>query len=179
MKHEELVGPMAIVVATYDSKLGAKRALQAVKSHHDELHISDAAVLRKNAKGRVRVSETADWSGRKGMVVGGIVGGAIGVLTGGIGWLALGGAAAAGLTSRLRDTGFDNAQLRELSTRLDEDTSMFVVVCEEEYVEECSEAVRIDGCTALLVHVIDEEATAALTVLEVFEVQDAADRAQV
>src|SRR4051812_11279019 len=118
---ETSITPRAIIVARFEGVHGGHEALKSFEGQFKQqgLDISDCAVLRKDEKGRIRISETSDWSGRKGMAVGGIAGGALGVMTGGVGWLVLGGAAIVGLASRLRDTGFDNEQLRLITEHLD------------------------------------------------------------
>jgi uncharacterized membrane protein len=168
------VVPCTIIVATFDGKQGAHDALGALKKARkpDGLEIEDAVALRKDEKGRVRVSETGDWSGRRGMAVGGIAGGALGVLTGGIGWLALGGAAAAGLTSRLRDSGFDNAELKEVVNRLDPNTSALLLVGSNASADRCVELVKEAGCDAVFTHRLDVDTTVDLTVTSALEIID-------
>lgn len=166
------ITPCTIIVATFDKQGGAHDALNAVKKarRKEDLQIEDCVALRKDEKGKVRVSETGDWSGKRGMVVGGIAGGALGVLTGGVGWLALGGAAAAGLTSRLRDSGFDNEELDIVVSRLDPNTSALLLVCDNESTQRCVEIVKEADCNAVFTHQLDLHATVDMTVVSALEV---------
>lgn len=166
--------PCTIIVATFDSAQGAHDGLGTLKKarRKEDLEIQDAVSLRKDDKGRIRVTETGDWSGRRGMVVGGIAGGALGVLTGGVGWLALGGAAATGLTSRLRDSGFDNQELRTLTNRLDPNTSALLVVCANSSADHCVDVIKAAGCDAVFTHRLDVSTTVDMTVTSALEVID-------
>lgn len=172
-RHEEIeLSPHTIMLALFETKDGAHDALGALKRIRSErdLHIDDAAVLRRGANGRVRISETSDWSGRKGMVVGGVAGAAIGVLTGGVGWLALGGAAAAGLTSRLRDSGFDNEALQALASQLDVDSSALLAVCADDVAQLCIDTMRDAGCVDQVVYRLNVDETKDLTIVDVLEI---------
>lgn len=166
--------PCTIMVATFEHAKGAHDALGVLKKARkpDSLEIEDAVSLRKDEKGKVRVTETGDWSGRRGMVVGGIAGGALGVLTGGVGFLALGGAAATGLTSRLRDSGFDNEELRTVTSRLDPDTSALLVVCANASADRVVELAKDAGCDAVFTHRLDVHTTVDMTVTSALEVVD-------
>ena len=163
-----------IIVAAYDSKTGAHDALEYVKRHRSEedLEIYDGVTLRKDEKGRIRVTETADWSGKKGMMVGGIAGAAIGVLTGGVGWLMVGGAAVVGLASRLRDSGFDNDQLRQVTSHLSSDTSALLFVCHPDNAIRCAELCRETDCLELYLAQLDMATTAELTVVDALELAE-------
>ena len=172
--HPSDIVPCTIIVATFDHVQGAHDALGVLKKarRKDDLEVQDAVSLRKDEKGRIRVSETGDWSGKRGMVVGGIAGGALGVLTGGVGWLALGGAAATGLTSRLRDSGFDNEELREITSRLDPNTSALLVVCANSSADRCVELIKDAGCDAVFTHRLDVNTTVDMTVTSALEAID-------
>lgn len=163
---ESKIEPQTIIVARFDSADEGHGALKQLKHVHRKEHVEivDAALLRKNEKGRLRIAETSDWSGRKGMAVGGVAGAAIGVITGGIGFLAVGGAAVAGLAARLRDTGFDNARLRELTEQLDPDSSALLVVCPTNSAARCAEVCHEAGAADVYRVELDLEITAELHV---------------
>jgi uncharacterized membrane protein len=106
------------------------------------------------------------------MLVGGIAGGALGVLTGGVGWLALGGAAAVGLTSRVRDSGFDNKALHSITDELEPNQSMLLCVCANADADRVSECLRECGALALMSHRLDVDTTVDLTITSALEVFD-------
>lgn len=163
--HELSPEPHTIIVSLYEDVDGAKTALKSLKKvrKDKDIEITDAAILRKNEAGKIRVSETGDWSGKKGMVVGGIAGAAIGVITGGVGFLAVGGAAVAGLASRLRDSGFENDHLHAVTDQLTPDSSALLVVCATEDCEPCVDVVR-ESASELYVMQLDVTVTADLTI---------------
>ena len=163
---EPKIEPQAIIVALYDSADAGRAALKELKHvrKDKDLAITDVALLRKNEKGKVRISETADWSGRKGAAVGGVAGAALGVITGGVGFLALGGAAVAGLASRLRDSGFDNEQLKAITTNLDPNSAAVLVVCSEAATDACVEVCKGAGAVDLYRVALDMQLTADLYV---------------
>ncbi len=77
--------PVQLIVAAYQDEDGAKNAVAELKKAKKEklIAIKDAAVLRKDKKGKVHIVETADMGGGKGLAFGGVVGGAVGVIAGG------------------------------------------------------------------------------------------------
>ena len=118
---------MQIIVANFDNKDGAKDALKAVK--HEKIKRGDVAILSKNAKGKIRVKETADWGGGKGAVAGAVVGSFIPV----VGTLA--GAVIGGVAAKLRDGGFPNDKLKDMANSLEPDHSMYVMLTDSDSVE--------------------------------------------
>jgi len=89
--------PVQFIVAAFQDADGASAALRQLKEARKEglIKIENAAVITKDAEGKLRIKETADMGGGKGAAIGGVVGGVIGLLAGPIGWAALGGAAIA------------------------------------------------------------------------------------
>src|SRR5262245_10106097 len=100
--------PIQIVAAAFTSQDGASQALQALKDARAAglVAIDNAAVLTKDANGKLDIKETNDWGGGKGAVIGGVAGAAIGLLAGPVGWATGIGALIGGLAAKLRDSGF-------------------------------------------------------------------------
>src|SRR5512135_3866851 len=84
--------PVQVVVAAFKDENTASEALKALKQARNQglIKIVDAAVLRKDANGKLHIKETADMGGGKGAVIGGIAGGVIGLLAGPVGWAVVG-----------------------------------------------------------------------------------------
>jgi uncharacterized membrane protein len=76
--------PVELIVAAFQDEEAAAEALKALKQARREklIRIQDAAVLRKDEKGKVHIRETADMGGGKGAALGGVAGAAIGLLAG-------------------------------------------------------------------------------------------------
>ena len=95
--------PVEIIVAAFQDPNGASAALEELKQAKKQglIKIEDAAILVKDADGKLRIKETADMGGGKGAVIGGVLGGVVGLLAGPIGWAALGGAVIGGLAAKI------------------------------------------------------------------------------
>ena len=112
--------PVQVVVAAFKDEASADDVLKSLKEAKKQglIKIVDAAVLRKDDKGKLHIKETADMGGGKGAVIGGVLGGVIGLLAGPIGWAALGGAVIGGLAAKMRDGGFKDDRLKKLGEGL-------------------------------------------------------------
>jgi uncharacterized membrane protein len=130
--------PVQVVVAAFKDENTASQALKALKQARNQglIKIVDAAVLRKDEKGKLHIKETADMGGGKGAVIGGIAGAVVGVLVGPIGWAALGGAAIGGLAAKLHDGGFKDERLKKLGEGLGPGNSAIIAVVEHTWVRE-------------------------------------------
>jgi len=130
--------PVQIVIAAFQDENAAGHALdQLDRAQHDKLiHIRNAAVVRRDSNNKLHVSETRDWSGKRGLAVGGLLGAAVGILAGPIGLAAGAGAAIGGLAARLRDSGFSDDRLRRIGDGLLPGTSVLVAVIEHSWVEQ-------------------------------------------
>jgi len=135
--------PIQLVVAAFKDEGTAKAALKALKQAQKAkvIKIENAAVLRKDAKGKLHIKETHDMGGGKGAVVGGVGGAAIGLIAGpALVVPAAVGALVGGLVAKLRDTGFSNQRLETLGEGLQPGTSAIVAVVEHTWVEKVEEA---------------------------------------
>jgi uncharacterized membrane protein len=131
--------PVQLIVAAFDDEKAADEALKALKqAKRDRLiGIQNAAVLRKDAKGKLHIRETADMGGGKGAVIGGVAGAAIGLLAGPLLVVpAAVGALVGGLAAKLRDSGFPDARLKEIGEGLKPESSAILAVVEHRWVEE-------------------------------------------
>ena len=68
--------PVQLIVAAFQDEKGADNALSQLKEAKKEklVNIKDAAVLRKDDKGELHVSEIGDMTGARGGMIGGVVG---------------------------------------------------------------------------------------------------------
>ena len=134
--------PVQVVIAAFKDENTASEALKALKQARNQglIKIVDAAVLRKDEKGKLHIKETADMGGGKGAVIGGVAGGVIGLLAGPVGWAALGGAVIGGLAAKLKDGGFKDERLKKLGEGLGPGNSAIVAVVEHTWVREVEKA---------------------------------------
>ena len=105
------------------------------------IKIENAAVLRKDEKGKLHIKETADMVGKKGAALGGVAGVVIGVIAGPALLVpAAVGALIVGLTAKLRDSGFSDAHLQKVGEGLKPGSSAIVAVVEHTWVEDVKKA---------------------------------------
>jgi uncharacterized membrane protein len=129
--------PVQVVVAAFQEEGAAKETLKALKQLKKEklIGIQNAAVLRKDEKGKIHIKETADMGGGKGSVIGGVAGAAIGVIAGpALVVPAAVGALVGGLAAKLRDSGFSNKRLETVADGLQPGTSAIIAVVEHKWV---------------------------------------------
>ena len=135
--------PVQLIVAAFQEEKAAKEALATLKEAKNAglIKIENAAVLRKDAKGKLHIKETQDMGGGKGATIGGVAGAAIGLIAGpALVVPAAVGALVGGLTAKLRDTGFSNQRLETLGEGLQPGSSAIVAVVEHTWVDKVEEA---------------------------------------
>ncbi len=144
---------LQIIVAAFQEEGAAEEALNALKEAKREklISIDNAAVIRKDDRGKLHIKETADMGGGKGAGVGALVGGAIGLIAGPLG-VAAGsalGAAVGGVTAKLYDGGFKDDRLRQIGTSLTPGTSAIVAVIEHRWVAELENELAEEGADVM------------------------------
>jgi uncharacterized membrane protein len=144
--------PVQLIVAAFQDERGADRALKQLKGAKKEhlISIENAAVIRKDAQGKLHISETGDMRGGKGAAFGGVTGAALGILTGGT-TLAIAGVSAliGGLAAKLRDSGFKDERLRKLGASLRPGSSAIVAVIDHIWVADLERELRNAGADVL------------------------------
>jgi len=146
--------PVQLIVAAFQEENGADQALAELKEAKKDkvINIKNAAVVRKNAAGEVKVNEAVgDMKGKSGAVRGGVVAAGLGILTGGASLaLTAGGAAIGGLAAKLRDSGFKDERLRKLGDSLKPGSSAIVAVVEHTWVVELREELEKAGAEVVV-----------------------------
>jgi len=135
--------PVQLIVAAFQEEMAAKQALKVLKEAKKQglIKIENAAVLRKDEKGKLYIKETEDMGGGKGAAFGGVAGAVIGLIAGpALVVPAAVGALVGGLTAKLRDTGFSNQRLEALGEGLQPGSSAIVAVVEHTWVDKVEEA---------------------------------------
>jgi uncharacterized membrane protein len=135
--------PIQLIVVAYKDDKSAEAALKALKQAQKEklIRIENAAVLRKDEKGKLHIKETADMGGKKGAALGGVAGAVIGVIAGPALLVpAAVGALIGGLTAKLRDSGFSDARLQQVGEGLKPGSSAIIAIVEHTWVEDVKKA---------------------------------------
>jgi uncharacterized membrane protein len=130
--------PVQVILAAFPDLESAGKALKALQEAKKEglIDIEDAAVLIKDATGKVKITDTKDMGAGKGATIGAVTGAVIGVLAGPIGWLALGGGAIGGLAAKLKDGGFSDERLRTIADGLKPNSSALLAIIDHRWVAE-------------------------------------------
>ena len=131
---------LELIVAAFDDEKKAQEALEHLKmiEKKQDIQISNAAILSKNAKGKFFIQETQDVDERHGAAFGAITGGLIGLLGGPAGAIvgAAAGAAAGGLAAGKMDMGFDDDILGQFSHDLKPSSSAIIALVRHEWIEQ-------------------------------------------
>lgn len=144
--------PVQLIVAAFQDEDTASQALKMLKQAKRDglIRIQDAAVIRKDEKGKLRIKETADVGGGKGAAFGGVVGAAIGLVAGPLLVVpAAVGALIGGLTAKLVDTGFSDERLKQIGEALQPGSSAIIAVVEHRWVEEVRREMEEAGADLL------------------------------
>jgi uncharacterized membrane protein len=144
--------PVQLIVAAFQDEASADMVLKSLKQARKEklIGIRNAAILRKDEKGKLHIKETADFSGPQGAALGGVAGAAIGLIAGPALLVpAAVGALVGGLTGKLRDTGFSDARLKTFGENLKPGSSAIVAVVEHKWVADVEKAMAEAGADAM------------------------------
>jgi uncharacterized membrane protein len=132
--------PVELVISIYNTPQRARDVLREVRrgTQSGDIELKNAAVLVKDANGRVYVDETEDVKPVRGALFGALTGALIGLLAGPAGAItgALAGAATGGVTAAMVDMGFSDNQLAELKASMPADSSALVALIEHRWVED-------------------------------------------
>ena len=140
--------PVQLIVAAFQDEKSADMALKELKQARREklIGIQNAAVIRKDEKGKLHIKETADMGGGKGAALGGVTGAAIGILAGPALWVpAAVGALVGGLAAKLRDSGFSDERLKTIGDSLEPGSSAIIAVVEHKWVAQVEKELEEAG----------------------------------
>jgi uncharacterized membrane protein len=154
-----------IVAATFGSEPAAAAAKAQLIADKDA--VGNIAIVTMNSHGKVKFKETGDMGAGKGALVGGGVG-LVAALFAGPAWI-VGGAAVGALAAKLRDSGFDDSQLKGLGEDLTPGSAAIVTVVPETAQTAVENDLHGSGASRVVVkdigfdlaNMLDEEASAA------------------
>lgn len=112
-----------------------------------EMILQNVAVVSRTGLGKLKVKESGDMGGGKGALIGGVLGGIFGVMTGPVGWVAIGGALLGGMLAKKSDPGIPNPSLEKLGKGLEKGQAAVVAVVDEQYAERFSDIFTDLGAT--------------------------------
>ena len=114
-----------IAIVMFEDPQKAGQVLKSVKKFEKDklVELKDAVVVVKDEQGKVKVSETADFTTGRGATFGGAVGFVIGVVVGGPVGGALLGAAAGALTAKKIDLGISKEKITSVTEEMQNNSS--------------------------------------------------------
>jgi uncharacterized membrane protein len=129
-------GPVELLVAAWPDARTAGTALEELRAARKQhlIGVRQAATIVVDAEGKLRITDTKDMTAGRGAVIGGVLGAGLGLMTGGVGWLLLGGSAIGALAAKAKDGGLPDDRLRELGERMTPNSSAIVAVVELRWV---------------------------------------------
>lgn len=150
---EEKSTTEGIVVIAFIEENGAANALETLEKAKKEKTIQywDAAVIRRDVKGRYHYNETKDRQAPLGAGIGGVIGGLIGIPGGPAGIvIGAGLGASIGMFAADTDAGLRDDTLERFGHALQSGNSVLIIVSSREYL------------SAIQEYAAEEEATAAI-----------------
>ena len=150
---EEKAAFEGILVAAYAYEGAADEVLKKVNEAKKEktFQFWDAAVIRKDERGRYYYNETRDMSTPKGAGIGAIIGGVIGI-AGGPAGIVLGsglGAALGGFVASA-DSGLKDEGLEDVGHALESGNSALLIISSHEYLSQMQEYAGEEDTTAAM-----------------------------
>jgi uncharacterized membrane protein len=146
-------GPVEIVVGVWPEPEVAVCALAELREAAGK-RLVDAAALVVDGGGKLRIWDTKDMREGGGAVVGGLLGAALGLVTGGAGWLLLGGGAVGALAAEARDAGVAHERLRALGERVTPGSSVLAAVVERGWALDLEQVIAGTGADVVAEAVI-------------------------
>ena len=153
----------SILVAEFEDEESANLTLKNIRNQQNSRAITlmDAAVIRKNSDGKIRVNDSSDTSDGKGAGIGLLAGAAIGLIGGPVGiaaWSSAG-AAAGIIAARLHDSGIRNDQLRQVGEELTPGSSALVLVIDPQWTTAIEKDLVASGARVFTTGIAAEIAT--------------------
>ncbi len=140
--------PVQLIVAAFPDEKAADNALKELKKAKKQklIKIENAAVIRKDQKGKIHIKETADLGGGQGAVLGGVAGAAIGLIAGPALVVPMAvGALVGGLTAKAKDMGFSDERLKTIGEGLTPGSSAIIAVVDLTWVEQVEKELAEEG----------------------------------
>ena len=126
-----------MVGLVFDDQAKADEIMAFVRDLHARgtIRVRNAALLAKSADGTISVKERHDLDAKNGAIGGMVLGGVLGLITGGIGIVAAPviGAGIGAVTGRVVDRGFDDTFLKSLAERLQPGRSGLLLIVQSEW----------------------------------------------
>ncbi|MFC2029216.1 DUF1269 domain-containing protein [Chloroflexota bacterium] len=148
-----------MVVIAFEDEFKADEVLSTLKQMDVEatVDLKSAAVVKRDAEGKVRIKETKDFDAKQGAIGGAVAGGLLGLLTGKLLVGAILGAAGGAAAGHGIDMGLNDEYLKSVGESLESQNSALVALIAFERVERAmAELEQFEGGTILRHSLSDE-----------------------
>lgn len=156
-----------LMFAVYGTEDGAGKAADALRAMDKSkvVNVIDAATLVKDAEGNTTVKQESLPTVKKGLGVGALIGGAVGLLfpPSIIAAAAIGAGVGAG-SAKLAQMALDNPELKEAADNLEPGSSAFIAIVDNTWVQQMQEVIA--GYDNLAAQTLDAEASGVIGTLE-------------
>jgi len=154
------VADVNLLAWTYDQARAAKEGMQSLKhlSKQERGAVLAAALLAKDAEGRISVAEMGDVDKKHGALLGAVTGGLLGLVGGpaGLAVAVAAGAVAGRAAAKRIDLGFPEEFLKGIADRLESGRSAVLALVDKGSVDKLSAALASSGGSFLQIPVTDE-----------------------
>ena len=137
--------PVQVIVAAFNDPDQAGWIMADLKQGKREglVGIIDAAVVVKDAEGKIKITDSKRRS-TKGFLTGGVIGGVLGLLAGPVGLVALGTGAVGALMGKMQGAPL-KAEMADIGSALVPNSSAIVAIIEHTWVSQLEEALAAEG----------------------------------
>src|SRR5688500_14066930 len=140
-----MIQQVELLAASFSDQYTAKQCLDQLKRMEKDgtIDVLDAAVLVKQADGKLKINEVEELTPKKGRRRGAIVGGIVGaIFPPSILVSAVVGAVAGGALGRFTDQGMKNEELKTLGEELKPGQSAIIALVEDKWSEQFTRAIE-------------------------------------
>lgn len=141
--------PIQLIVAAFNSPTKAGELMAELKAGKKDglVGIIDAAVVVKDANGKLKITDSKRRS-TKGFITGGVIGGALGLLAGPVGWAALGAGTIGALIGKARGSSL-KADMKGIGEVLTPNSSAIVALIEHTWVSQLEAEMAAQGAKVI------------------------------
>ncbi|NIM93419.1 MAG: DUF1269 domain-containing protein [Anaerolineales bacterium] len=154
-----------MIVVAFDNEFEAQQVLDSLKGM-DAINVVDlksAAVIVRDADGKVQIKETRDFDAKQGAIGGAVAGGLLGLLGGGLLRGAILGAAGGAAAGEFVDLGLDDDFLKAVGESLGPSSSAIVALVDFQQVDQAMEELDKFAGGRILRHSLSDEVYAKLS----------------
>ena len=148
-----------MIVVSFDDEYRAQEVQNSLKQLEDMdiVDLKSAALVTRDASGKVRIKETSDFDAKQGAIGGAVAGGLLGLLKGNLLGGAILGAAGGAIAGKGIDLGLEDEFLEEIGDNLSTSSSAVVALIDFDHVDQAMEELeKFEGGT-IVHHTLDAD----------------------